>query len=56
MIAIIDFGISNIGSVYNALSYLNIKCKIISKANELKVFKKIYYSRKWKVWRGYALA
>tara|TARA_B100001989_G_C24481199_1_gene434523 strand:- start:114 stop:719 length:606 start_codon:yes stop_codon:yes gene_type:complete len=40
MISIIDFGISNVGAVYNALSYLNIKCKIISKANELKFSKK----------------
>tara|TARA_A100001015_G_C14711181_1_gene602104 strand:- start:73 stop:678 length:606 start_codon:yes stop_codon:yes gene_type:complete len=40
MIAIIDFGISNIGSVYNALNFLNIKSKIVSKTSELKKLKK----------------
>ena len=52
MIAIIDFGISNIGAVYNALSYLNIKSKIISKATELKFSKKFIIPGSGKFGKG----
>jgi len=52
MIAIIDFGISNIGAVYNALSYLNIKSKIISKAAELKFSKKFIIPGSGKFGKG----
>ena len=41
MITILDFGISNIGGVINALNFLNIKNKIVSTTKELKLAKKI---------------
>ncbi len=43
MITIIDIGISNIGSVKNALDYLKIKNKISRKKEELKKAKKIIF-------------
>ena len=41
MIVIVDYGISNIGAVKNALDYLKISSKIASNANEIARAKKI---------------
>ncbi len=55
MIAIIDFGISNIGAIYNALNYLGIKSKIISKASELETSKKFIIPGSGKFGKGMKL-
>ncbi len=41
MIVIIDYGISNIGAVKNALNFLNFKSKIATSYEEIKTAKKI---------------
>ena len=41
MILILDFGISNIGAVSNALNYLNFNCKISNDRKYIKKAKKI---------------
>ena len=41
MILILDFGISNIGAVNNALNFLNFKCKISNNANDIRDANKI---------------
>ena len=41
MIGIIDYGMGNLKSVQNALSYLNLKSQIIDKAGDLKNCEKI---------------
>ena len=41
MILILDFGISNIGAVNNALNFLDFKCKISNNAKDIKDAKKI---------------
>ncbi len=41
MIGIIDYGAGNIQSVYNALNYLNVKCKIIVAERDFKECSKL---------------
>ena len=43
MIVIVDIGISNIGSVKNALDFLKIKNKITRKNEEIKKAQKIIF-------------
>ena len=45
MIVIIDIGISNIGSIKNALNYLGIKNKVSRSEIDLKNAKKVIFSR-----------
>ena len=53
MIIIVDYGISNIGSVKNALDFLKYKSKVSNSTKEIGKAKKIVIPGNGNFWRGY---